>query len=79
MQKFIQRFHDCRVTVDLIRAVLFDQKNTFLFDVARDDSRKSLTQIDRQFVWWQVAAQLQVGHVGVRRVKWALEPFIDFQ
>lgn len=79
MQQFVQWLHDRGVTVNLVRAVLFDQVNAFFFDVAGHDSGESLAQVDGQLMGWQAAAQLQVGHVGMGRVEWTLEPFIDFQ
>ena len=65
--------------MDLVGTVLLDQMNAFFFYVTGHNPGERLTQINRQFVGWQVAAQLQAGHVGVRGIERALKTFVNFQ
>ena len=56
LQQLVELLHDVAIAGDLVRAVLLDQADALVLDVARDNPGKRPAQVGGQFMRRQLAA-----------------------
>ena len=65
--------------MNFVRPILLDTADTLILDVARDNAGKGAAQVGGQFVWREVAAQLQARHIFMGGIEGTLKAFFDAQ